>query len=307
LVWSVLPTVTATCKPAVSPVKAFIVGDEVNTDFEPTVASTGQSLKGGYHFKKLLNENNWIVLDKSKLGDGNGSAWCEFGNIDHEGHQRGWKLALLLESYINEILDQIEQLFLSGWKTIWVVTDHGWLLMPGELPKTDLPNVLVENKWGRCAIVKEGAATDERTYPWYWNPNKNIALADGVSCYKKGEEYAHGGLSLQECLTLELTVTPGIEKKAEAMVEITDVVWKGLRCKVAVEGEVSNLSLDIRSHAGNPSTSVVMNANPIKESGIGSVVIDNEDFEGSEASIVLINDKNDIIAQLKTTVGGDEQ
>jgi hypothetical protein len=179
--------------------------------------------------------------------------------------------------------------------------------MPSELPKTDLPNVLVENKWGRCAIVKEGAATDERTYPWYWNPNKNIALADGVSCYKKGEEYAHGGLSLQECLTLELTVTPGIEKKAEAMVEITDVVWKGLRCKVAVEGEVSNLSLDIRSHAGNPSTSVVMNANPIKESGIGSVVIDNEDFEGSEASIVLINDKNDIIAQLKTTVGGDEQ
>jgi hypothetical protein len=53
-VWSALPTLTATCKPSVSPVKAFITGDEVNTDFEPIVAETGQSLKGGYHFKKLL-------------------------------------------------------------------------------------------------------------------------------------------------------------------------------------------------------------------------------------------------------------
>ena len=50
-----------------------------------------------------------------------------------------------------------------------------------------------------------------------------------------------------------------------------------------------------------------MNVNPIKESGIGSVVIDNEDFEGTEAFIVLINDKKDIIAQIKTTIGGDGQ
>ena len=101
LVWSALPSVTATCKPAVSPVKSFIVGDELNTDFEPVVASTGQSLKGGYHFKKLLNEKNWTVLDKSNLGNGKGSAWFEFGDIDHEGHQRGWKLALSLNSLLS--------------------------------------------------------------------------------------------------------------------------------------------------------------------------------------------------------------
>jgi hypothetical protein len=306
-VWAALPTVTATCKPAVSPVKAFIMGDEVTTDFEPTVAATGQSLKGGYHFKKLLNENNWTFLDKSNLGNGNGSAWCEFGDIDHEGHQRGWKIALLLDRYINDILEQIEQLFLSGWKTVRIVTDHGWLLMPGELPKTDLPAALVKNKWGRCAVLKEGAATGERTYSWYWDPNKDVALADGVSCYKKGEEYAHGGLSLQECLTLALTVTPGMSEEPQTTAEITDVVWKGLRCKVAVEGEISNISLDIRSQAGNSSTSIVMNVKPIKESGIGSVVVDKEDFEGSEAFIVLINDKKDIIAQTRTIIGGDEQ
>ena len=178
--------------------------------------------------------------------------------------------------------------------------------MPGELPKTHLPSVLVENKWGRCAIVKDGAKTNELTYPWYWNPNKSVALAPGISCYKKGQEYAHGGLSLQECLTLHITVKQGPTSGTKTAVEITDVVWKGLRCKVAVDGEFSNLSLDIRSQPGNSSTTLVMNANTIKETGTGSVVIDNEDAEGTEAFIVLTNDKDEIIAQIKTTIGGDD-
>jgi hypothetical protein len=50
-----------------------------------------------------------------------------------------------------------------------------------------------------------------------------------------------------------------------------------------------------------------MKANPIKDNGIRSVVIDNEDFEGTEAFIVLINDKKEIIAQIKTIIGGEEQ
>lgn len=304
--WTALPTVTATGKPAVSPVKSLIVGNELNTDFEPTIAESGQPLKGGYHFKKLLAENNWTVLDSSDLGDGEGLAWCEFGDIDHEGHQRGWKMVSMLEDHLKQILDQVEQLLNCGWKSIRIVTDHGWLLMPGGLPKTELPSILVENKWGRCAIVKEGASTEARTYPWYWNPNKSIALANGISCYKKGEEYAHGGLSLQECLVLEIVVTPGQSKESKAEIEITDVVWKGLRCKVAIEGETANLSLDIRSQPGNAATSLVMNINPIKASGVGSVVIDKEDSEDTEAFIVLINNEKDIIAQLKTTIGGDE-
>jgi hypothetical protein len=91
--WVALPSVTATGKPAVSPVWEFIEGVEANSDFEPSVKETGQSLKGGYHFKKLLAASGWIVLEKSETGDGNGRAWCEFGNVDHEGHERGWKLS----------------------------------------------------------------------------------------------------------------------------------------------------------------------------------------------------------------------
>ena len=302
--WAALPSVTATGKPAVSPVREFIEGGEANSDFEPSVKETGQSLKGGYHLKKLLKANGWIVLEKSESGDGKGHAWCEFGNIDHEGHERGWKLSMFITGLLSEISDRVGQLLTAGWKTVRIVTDHGWLLLPGGLPKIDLPTALVENKWGRCAVIKPGAVTEERLFPWHWNPNQSIALANGISCFKAGEEYAHGGLSLQECLTLELIVRSGAPAKQESLAEITDVVWKGLRCKIAVEGDFAALFFDIRMKAGNPDDSVVMNVKPINENGIGSVVVENEELEGNEASIVLLDKDGRLIAQEKTIIGG---
>jgi len=302
--WTALPSVTATGKAAVSPVRDLISGADDCGDFEPCVAATGQSLKGGYHLKKLLNDNDWKVLDRTENGDGQGNAWCEFGDIDHEGHDRGWKLAKHIDALIVEITDRITKLLAAGWKRVRVVTDHGWLLLPGGLPKIDLPSALADNKWGRCASLKPGATSEERLYPWYWNPNQYFALADGVSCFKKGEEYTHGGLSLQECLTLQLTVTRGESAQAAASVEFTDVVWKGLRCTVAVDGNFSGLSLDVRSQAGNSLSSVVVGSKPLKDNGTASVVVEDEDMEGREATVVLIDANGSLVAQIATVIGG---
>ena len=301
--WTALPSVTATGKPAVAPVRDRIRGKDGSTDFEPSVADTGQSLKGGYHLKKLLIDAGWTILDRSSDGDGQGMAWCEFGNIDHEGHDRGWKLAKHVDALILEIRDRIADLLAAGWKRVRVVTDHGWLLVPGGLPKIDLPSALVESKWGRCASLKPGASTEERLYPWYWNPNQYFALADGVSCFRRGEEYAHGGLSLQECLTLQLMVTRGESAGVRASVEFTNVVWKALRCTVAVDGSFSGMSLDVRSQAGNPLTSVVVSAKRLKDNGTASVVVEDEDMEGHDATVVLIDPNGSLVAQIATKIG----
>ncbi|MCP3890525.1 MAG: BREX-1 system phosphatase PglZ type B [Desulfobulbaceae bacterium] len=272
LCWAPLPSVTATGKPAVSPVNEFIAGGEDTADFEPCVKESGQSLKGGYHFKKLLSGSGIQVLEKTDYGNGEGIGWYEYGDVDHEGHERGWKVAKQIDIFLQELHETIEQLFSSGWKSIRIVTDHGWLLLPGGLPKLDLPKSLVENKWGRCAVLKEGAASHEKLYPWFWNPEQNIALANGISCYKSGEEYAHGGLSLQECLGLQMHITKEpIATQGE--VQITDVVWKGLRCKVAVDGLFAGLQLDVRSQAGNESSSIVMSIKAIDSNGVASVVL----------------------------------
>ena len=302
--WAALPSVTATGKPAVSPVWESIEGKEASSDFEPSVKETGQSLKGGYHLKKLLDADGWAVLEKSESGEGKGKAWCEFGNIDHEGHERGWKLSKFISSFLSEISQRIEQLLSAGWKTVRVVTDHGWLLIPGGLPKIELPAVLVENKWGRCAVIKPGAVTKEKLFPWFWNENQSIALANGISCYKAGEEYVHGGLSLQECLTLKLKVSTDAFAAKTPTIEITDILWKGLRCKIAVDGEFDDLLFDIRLKAGSPEHSVVMSVKAVNESGVGSVVVENEELEGTEASIVLVDKAGALIAQEKTIIGG---
>jgi hypothetical protein len=306
--WAALPTVTATAKPAVA---ARIFGLDFENR-ETSVASEFSAISD-YHLKKALNASVGVMekhglygTDKNQHStESNQNKWCEFGNIDHEGHVLGWKLAKYLNGILGEIKERIEFLIQSGWKCVRVVTDHGWLLMPGGLPKTELHSALTENKWGRCAVIKPGANVTERLFSWYWNPNQYFALADGISCYRKGLEYAHGGLSLQECLTLELTVFSqnGLET-SQASIEITDVVWKGLRCKVAVDGEFSSLMLDIRKQAGNASSSIVMNVKPIKTSGLGSVVVEDEDLEGSEATIVLLNEKGELVAQQRTIIGG---
>ncbi len=309
--WAALPSVTATAKPAVTPVAHLIVGQDANADFEPCVASSGQSLKGGYYLRKLLADQGWQLLDKSKNEHGKddrlkGPAWCESGGIDHEGHDRGAKLAKHLDSVLAEIVDRVGRLFDEGFDIIRIVTDHGWLLMPGGLPKTDLPTSLAENAWGRCAALKLGALTDERLYPWFWNPHQEFALADGISCYRAGIEYTHGGLSVQECLTLHLTVTQEQALPTGSYVQITDVSWKGLRCRVALDGDTTALFLDLRLQAGNPETTVAMGVKPFKD-GTSSVVVEEEDLQGIEATIVVVEKSGRLVAQRKTIIaaGGE--
>ena len=296
---------TATGKPSVSPVKHKIKGIEERTDFQPSVEETGQDLNS-YHLKRLLKEANWKILERNDNGDGIGNAWCEFGDIDHEGHDRGWKLAKHIDSLLQEIEERIGELLAAGWQTVRVVTDHGWLLMPQGLPKIELPSVLTNSKWGRCAVLKKGAQTEEKVFPWYWNPQQNFVLADGISCFKKGDEYNHGGLSAQECIVLEIAVSNTSASMTLNTVELTDVVWKGLRCTVAVDGEFSNLKVDIRIEPGNPKTSVVLSKKSFKDNGTASVVVEDEDMEAQKAYIVLLDAAGNLVKQQMTVIGGDK-
>lgn len=302
--WAALPTVTATGKPAVSPVRDKIIGASANADFEPEVIKTGASLKGGYQFDKLLKESGWQILTGNETGTVSGKAWGEVGNIDHDGHAQGWKMVRSINTKLTEIQECVHQLLSAGWKKVRIVTDHGWLLMPGGLPKIDLAKALAENKWKRCAAIKSGALSDENMFSWYWNSNQYFALASGISCYSKNVEYTHGGLSLQESLIPELVVTPDETKPSLFSLQITDVVWKGLRCKIAVEGKSVGLFAEIRIHAGDKTSSITLTQKGFDRHRMVSLVVEDETYEGKEVTVVILDGNDSLIAQIPTKVGG---
>jgi len=302
LTWAALPSVTATGKPAVSPVKDRITGSDTNADFEPEITESHKPANS-YHFSKLLTESGWQLLKNNDTGNTDGKAWAERGIIDQAGHTGD--LPQKLDTLIDDIGNYVERLFGAGWKQVDIVTDHGWLYMPGGLPKSNLPSVLTENQWGRCAALKAGASYEGRLYPWHWNSNQHFALADGVSCFRSNVLYAHGGLSLQECCAVNLTVTQGDKPEMMGHIAITEVDWREMRCDVFVTGGNASLSVDIREKPNDPSSSVASKIKPLKANGTVSMVVENEDLKGTLIYVVVLNDQGQLLAQKDTIIGGE--
>jgi hypothetical protein len=135
--WSTVPTVTATAKPAASPIAESLQGGEAGDEFSTRLTSTGQLLTQD-RFATALKAREWQFLGPNQAGDPSGSAWTEAGAIDQRGHTEGWKLARSIETEIRDLVGRINALLKTGWREIIVVTDHGRLLMPGGLPKIEL-------------------------------------------------------------------------------------------------------------------------------------------------------------------------
>ena len=150
-----LPSVTMTGKPAVSPAAHSFSGRSP-LGLEPTRISTGSKMTTE-SLRAEIEAAGVQVLPSEELGDPSGCAWTEFGTIDQRGHARGSSLASEVDGEIRQLAFRIESLLGHGWQRIVVVTDHGWLLLPGGLPKVDLPEHLTVLRKGRCALVKADA------------------------------------------------------------------------------------------------------------------------------------------------------
>ena len=153
--WVAFPSVTATSKPAVSPISELLVGTQDGKDFEPCVAEGLKALSSD-RFAKEVEGRGVQLLKGDALGTLDKPGWTEFGDIDHYGHQHGWRMARHAQDQVQTLKQRILALFAGGWTRVKVVTDHGWLLMPGGLPKRDLPSSLTETRWSRCAMLKNG-------------------------------------------------------------------------------------------------------------------------------------------------------
>lgn len=299
--WTSLPSVTASGKAWCSPVAAHIAGTADDLEFEPRVSADGKPLSA-YNFRKLLSEHGVQPLDKHETGDPQGQAWTEAGDLDHYGHEHGVRLARDLDTQLNQVVERVEELLDAGWKRIRIVTDHGWLLMPGGLPKTELPKHQAETRWGRCAVLKETAYGTPLTFGWDWCKDVQVAYAPGISNFVAGAEYAHGGISLQECLVPVLELDRAGTSVPAATVTIQSVIWKGLRCTVVVEGAAPGQRVDIRTKAALASSSLAASVKPL-EGGKASLAVADDEQMGSAAVVVVLGADGEVLQKQATTIG----
>jgi hypothetical protein len=299
--WTSMPSVTASGKAWASPVAQWVSGKKADEDFEPSVAADGKPLST-HNFRKLLADHGFQVLDKHDSGDPSGKAWVECGDLDHYGHAHGLRLARDMETQLGQIVERLTELNEAGWARFRIVTDHGWLLVPGGLPKSELSKFEAETRWGRCAVLKDTSHGTPLTFGWDWCKDVQIAFAPGISNFTAGEVYTHGGLTLQECLVPVLDLEAAGGTVSAVKVDITKVTWTGLRCKVEVSPAVVGLSVDIRTKAALADSSLVANVRAL-ENGRASLVVEDDANEGTAAFLVVLDAGGTVVQKKPTTVG----
>ncbi|MBP7937487.1 MAG: BREX-1 system phosphatase PglZ type B [Phycisphaerae bacterium] len=304
--WAALPSVTATAKPAVSPVVERVKGVGLPETFAPE-NTDGQPLTTP-RFRKLIEDAGYQVIDAGETGNAgepDARGWTEFGRIDRHGHELKARLVGQLADELDRLTERVVELIEAGWTSVRIVTDHGWLLMPGGLPRHDLPKYLTESKWSRCATIKGESKVTVPKAGWHWNRAAEFASAPGISCFSAGQEYAHGGISLQECVIPDLTVEP-VGGAGGPKASIVDVQWLGLRCRVTVDPPDTTLQVDVRTKPNAADSSIVATLKPVGDDGKAGVVVEDEDLQGTAAVVVLIDASGRLVAKHQTTVGGDD-
>lgn len=293
-----LPSLTPTAKPAVSPVTEEISSTSSFNEFRPQFKN-GKDVAQAT-FKEVLAQKGFTFVNNSNDINSAGRHWQETGEIDKKGHEEQSGMIRRIPECLEKIYEIISIAFEKGISEIKIVTDHGWLLLPGGLPKENMPADLTETRWGRCALLKDGVKSTLLHQSWKWNKDIYIAFAPGISFFKNNQEYAHGGISLQECIVPVITIKNKNYKNTNA--RITSVKWVNLRCTIETEGAPDGFLIDIRTKYTDSSTSVVLS--PKKSVIANKCALAIDDGAESHSVAIVLMDQNGLIIDNKIGIVG---
>ena len=298
--WAALPTITATAKPAVSPVADTMEGGILTGDMACHLVGSNKSVDAA-SLRTAVRAAGYQVIDSESpeppQGDG-ATGWTEFGDLDRRGHDMEENFPMQIMPEIIRLAFRIKALLDLGWEQVRIVTDHGWLYLPGGLPKVELHKYLTEARWKRCAVIVGTSQTDAPKWPWHWNNEQYFVAAPGIACFNAAPAYAHGGLSIQECLLPDLTVTLG-SRPVKAVIQ--SIIWRRMRCIVEADVTAGTISVDIRLN-GPKGKTVAETIKRLDENGTASLVVDI-DYEGKDLYLVLLDAQGEVLAQQKTKAG----
>lgn len=296
-----LPTVTATAKPFATISHDHLEGGEDVINFNPRFKNSPQAATAQRLRDHMAGQGiDLLGEDIRPAKQGSIGGWLETGKLDELGHKLGARLAAQIDTEIEALVDQITRLIETGWTRVRIVTDHGWLLMPGGLPHVAVPSHLMATKWSRAATVKGDAKPSVPVHTWHWNPGVRIASPPGVGSFAPNTEYSHGGISPQECIVPELVVERG---GGGATASITAVTWRGMRCRVSVTTNDPSVRVDLRLHWKQASTSIAASDKEVGLAGEASLAVADDAHEGATATVVVVDRAGSVLDRKLTTVG----
>lgn len=303
LTWrlSPVPSLTATAKPLVTPVGDSIAGKGKVDAFQPLETSSGKPASIDV-LRKAMLARGIQVLDRNEIQPPErptSIGYAECGNIDNDGHNMGLRLAGQLDIEVVRIAEYAKALKAAGWSCVRIVTDHGWILMPGGFEVVRLPPSAVIAKGSRAAILQEHAAAELAFLPWHWDRSVRIAMPPGAEAFRAGEVYSHGGLSPQECVIPDISV--GGETTAAGALRISSINWRRLRLTVELSGEATDVAVEVRRKERDPASRVDV-ASTI-EGARARLTISDEIEEGDPVLVVVIDRHGSVIDARATRVG----
>ena len=78
-----------------------------------------------------------------------------------------------------------------------------------------------------------------------------------------------------------------------------------MRCRVTVEPVGAAVTVDIRTKVGDPASSIAAPKQTDAE-GKAGLLVENDSFEGTTVSVVLLDASGHVVVKKATTVGGEE-
>ena len=99
-----------------------------------------------------------------------------------------------------------------------------------------------------------------------------------------------------------LDVVAIVVAKPLVEVDITKVVWSGLRCRIEVAPAVAGLTVDIRTKAALASSTLVQQGKTL-ENGKASLVVADDSNQGVAAFVVVMDSAGNVVQKHSTTVG----
>ena len=107
---------------------------------------------------------------------------------------------------------------------------------------------------------------------------------------------------MQECYTPVLTVSlvqPAVDGN------LGNLKWVGLRCKAIVQTNTIGLRLDLRAKVADANSSLLDSVKEVSADGTVSVLVPDDDKEGTAAFAVLLAPDGTVLDKRPTTIGGD--